>query len=164
MGAEGSAWICGSERAAVEKRINEVLDIWSAEHWEMDLEDYGVAMWFLGPKGSGEYAARIASESGAKVKVCPNNLKIWVDGKPGAVQQAKRQIMQGLEQLEKKKQEWKDAAPDPVAKARAELERLRRILSGKSPEPEPRKGKGKGKAKGGDGAARADRSRSRDRD
>merc|ERR1711972_147405 len=71
---EGTVWICGKERKAVQDRIDEVLKTWAVQHWEMELEDYGVAMWFLGPKGSGEYAARIASESGAKVKVCPNNL------------------------------------------------------------------------------------------
>merc|ERR1711935_426109 len=64
---EGTIWICGKCRSLVQQRIDAVQNKWNAEHWECDLSDYGAAMWLLGPRGTGEFLARIQSESGCNV-------------------------------------------------------------------------------------------------
>jgi len=114
---QGTAWICGSKREAVEERINEFMKKWEAEHWEKDLEDYGVAMWLLGPQGSGQWLHRMQTECGAKMKVCPNALKVWVEGPPLKLAEGKRLIEEGLERLEQKKRDDAEGlGPGPKVK------------------------------------------------
>eukprot|EP00971_Amphidinium_carterae_P327256 6458487-Amphidinium_carterae.1 len=107
----GSLWVCGTQRDAVKARVNAVLGIYEAEHFDLDLEDYGAAMWLLGPQGSGAYLARMEKESGAKLRVDPTQQKVWGEGKPKAVAQAKKLVLQALDQLAAKK-----AGPGPTAK------------------------------------------------
>jgi len=153
---EGSAWIAGPLREQVQKRIEVVLERFSREHWEMDLEDYGVAMWLLGPKGSGDFLHRMQVESGAKIKVCPNALKAIVEGKEKAVADGKRLILDGLKKLEEKKavnpvppSQREMSSEEKVDSAKAALAKFHHMLAGRGNTPSPeRKGKGsKGKGK-----------------
>merc|ERR1719230_100228 len=76
--AEGIAWICGAPlREKVQARIEAILAKWALEHFELDLTDFGEAMWLLG---------RMQSESGAKIQVNPNELKVYIDGPPAKLQ------------------------------------------------------------------------------
>jgi len=101
---DGTAWICGTEaRESVRRRIDEVLREWSAEYQEMVLNDFSDAMWLLGPRGTGEHLLRIQSESGACVRVCPNKLKVWIEGQPLKVEAARRLVLEALRQLQVKR-------------------------------------------------------------
>lgn len=104
-GREGTGWICGSveSRQDVEKRIDALMKKWCAENWEMDLEDYGQAMWLLGPKGTGDFLQRMQMDSGAKIKVCPNALKVSAQGHPMRVKEAEKLVKDALQKLEEKK-------------------------------------------------------------
>ncbi|CAK0839217.1 unnamed protein product, partial [Prorocentrum cordatum] len=108
--AEGIAWICGASlREKVQARIEAILAKWALEHFELDLGDFGEAMWLLGPRGSGEWLGRMQSESGAKIQVNPNELKVYIDGPPAKLQAGKQQVLKGLDQL-RAKQAAEDAA------------------------------------------------------
>lgn len=102
---QGTAWICGSLREDVQKRISEIVGKWESEHWEMDLEDYGVAMWLLGPGGTGDWMKRMRNETSADIRVCPNALKVWVHGKPAIMEAGKKIVLEALERLEQKKKQ-----------------------------------------------------------
>eukprot|EP00746_Dinoflagellata_sp_MGD_P138225 gnl/MRDRNA2_/MRDRNA2_71920_c0_seq1.p1 gnl/MRDRNA2_/MRDRNA2_71920_c0~~gnl/MRDRNA2_/MRDRNA2_71920_c0_seq1.p1 ORF type:complete len:568 (+),score=121.35 gnl/MRDRNA2_/MRDRNA2_71920_c0_seq1:100-1803(+) len=102
---EGSAWFCGSGRDAAQRHVDTVLKDFSGNHWEMELEDFSHAYWLLGPSGTGAYLGRLQSESGAKIKVCPNKWMVWVDGKPENVKTAKDMILDSLERLKAKRRE-----------------------------------------------------------
>jgi len=123
---QGTAWICGSKREAVNNRLDELMKKWETSHWEQELEDYGVAMWLLGPKGSGDWLHRMQSESGAKMKVCPNALKVWVESPdPAKLEAGKQAMLQGLERLQKKKAD-DEAGIGPGPK-------VKEVLSGQPP-------------------------------
>lgn len=100
---EGTAWICGDHVAEVKRTVEAGVARDAAEHWEHELEDYGAAMWLLGPGGSGEYAGRIQAECGARVFVCPNARRVWVDGTPPKVAYGKQLVLEALQKLDAKK-------------------------------------------------------------
>jgi len=107
---QGTAWICGSKIDAVKNRLDEITKKWEACHWEKDLEDYGVAMWLLGPKGSGDWLHRMQLESGSKMKVCPNALKAWVESPdPVKFELGKKAIEEGLEGSRRRKRRTRRA-------------------------------------------------------
>lgn len=111
---EGTVWICGnSSREAVKARIDAVVAQWGEENWEHDLPDFGAAMWLLGPRGSGDYLHRMQSESGAKLKVDPNYLKVYAEGTPPCIAEAKRLVLEAIQKLEdKKRQEEENGGPE----------------------------------------------------
>lgn len=102
---EGSAWICGPKepREAAKARIEEFMKKWLSENFEMDLEDYGSAMWLLGPRGTGDYLQRMQAESGARMKVCPINCKVWARGTPLQIKAAEAAVLDALQRLAEKK-------------------------------------------------------------
>lgn len=130
---QGTAWICGKHREAVENRLNELMGKWESEHWEQELEDYGVAMWLLGPRGSGDFLRRMKAESGAYIKVCPNALKVWVESdNPQKLLMGKEQVLRGLESLEKKKKADEEGlGPGPKIKevVSAQPARMQKMMS-----------------------------------
>lgn len=110
---EGTVWICGSaSRAAVKARIDAVVAKWSEENWEHDLPDFGSAMWLLGPRGTGDFLHRMSRDSGAKMKVDPNHLKVYAEGTPRQVAEAKRLVMEALDKLEDKKKRELETGPE----------------------------------------------------
>eukprot|EP00927_Polykrikos_kofoidii_P079325 TRINITY_DN76107_c0_g1_i1.p1 TRINITY_DN76107_c0_g1~~TRINITY_DN76107_c0_g1_i1.p1 ORF type:complete len:608 (-),score=114.01 TRINITY_DN76107_c0_g1_i1:175-1935(-) len=100
---EGTVWICGPYRDEIKQRLDSIIREWSENHWEMDLEDYGAAMWLLGPKGSGDYLKRMEGESGTKMKVCPIALKVMAEGPPARIREAEKLVREAMEKLEEKK-------------------------------------------------------------
>eukprot|EP00405_Crypthecodinium_cohnii_P036043 CAMPEP_0206536324 /NCGR_PEP_ID=MMETSP0325_2-20121206/6684_1 /ASSEMBLY_ACC=CAM_ASM_000347 /TAXON_ID=2866 /ORGANISM="Crypthecodinium cohnii, Strain Seligo" /LENGTH=613 /DNA_ID=CAMNT_0054033519 /DNA_START=18 /DNA_END=1859 /DNA_ORIENTATION=+ len=115
-----TAWICGPHRELVKKRVDEILAKWRSEHWDMDLDNYGVAMWLLGPQGSGQWMHRMMQDSGAKIKACPNALKVWVEGKPPELEAGKALVLDALKKL-KDKQEADEANGGRTFKAKEVL-------------------------------------------
>lgn len=114
---EETAWLCGGkeQREAILQRIEELWQKWASEHWEVDLDNYGVAMWLLGPSGTGQWLGRMQAESGATIKVCPNSLKVWVEGAPPQVEAGSRLVLEGLERLKQKQREDQDVPIREVA-------------------------------------------------
>eukprot|EP00929_Paragymnodinium_shiwhaense_P026121 TRINITY_DN15595_c0_g2_i1.p1 TRINITY_DN15595_c0_g2~~TRINITY_DN15595_c0_g2_i1.p1 ORF type:complete len:535 (+),score=119.95 TRINITY_DN15595_c0_g2_i1:85-1689(+) len=100
---EGSAWICGKDIAGIEKRVDEVIRVFFENYWEMELADYGAAMWLLGPKGTGDYMNRMQADSGARMKVDPVRCLVCAEGKPAQIKEAERLVKDALRRLENKK-------------------------------------------------------------
>lgn len=110
-------WLCGEAeyREKIEKRIEAMQKKWATEHWEIELDNYGVAMWLLGPNGTGGWLQRMKTDCGAEMKVCPNALKAWVEGPPSKVEAGKALILEGLEKLEEKRKADEDISVQEVA-------------------------------------------------
>lgn len=102
---EGSVWACGEAMKIVKEKVDALMKRWEVEHWEMELPHFTDAYWLLGPKGTGECLARMARESGAKMKVCPNAQMVWVDGPGAKVEVAKELVLKALKVLEEKRKE-----------------------------------------------------------
>jgi len=111
---EGSVWIACEFHAEIQHCIDRVAAKWSSENWEMELSDYSAAMWLLGPKGTGEYLARMQAESGARIMVDPVRQKVSAEGTPGQVRAAESIVRDALARLEQKK--TSEADRKPVAK------------------------------------------------
>mmetsp|Transcript_14892 Transcript_14892/g.42259 ORF Transcript_14892/g.42259 Transcript_14892/m.42259 type:complete len:616 (-) Transcript_14892:117-1964(-) len=118
---EGTGWLCGDEsyRKPIEKRIEALRKRWAQEHWEMDLDNYGVAMWLLGPGGTGGWVQRMQAECGATIRVEPNSLKVKVEGKERNVEEGKRLVLDALEKLEQKRKAEEDISVREVAAKRS---------------------------------------------
>jgi len=100
---DGSAWICGKVRDPLVNRIRKIEKEWNDYHFEMELADYGACMWLLGPKGTGDFLCRMQADCGAKMKVCPQTLRVIVEGEPHQIKEAEKLIKDALKKLEAKK-------------------------------------------------------------
>jgi len=123
-GDKCTAWIAGEKALnAVKTRITAMMDTWASEHWELTLEDMGVAYWLLGPQGSGTILNQMMHESGTKIKVDPIYLTVTAEGSPEGIEKAKALILQSIERLEAKKREKPAGGNGAISRHCGERER-----------------------------------------